>query len=183
MHFHINKTVVIRRVKRKQLSFLSIEINKPLLTLVCSVSLIRFKFRSHLKLLSQIRCLITVRIESSIISIDSSITDNVIRTVINIQQEKCTTTNGALRNSRINWKFLWRLSIQNHSKQSVTEKRRNRVKYLTWNSIRLKFVKWNSMQNPVKALNISSATARVAPDLLKALAILSDMAVRTSPVD
>ena len=39
------------------------------------------------------------------------------------------------------------------------------------------------MPNPVKALNISSATARVAPDLLKALAILSDMAVRTSPVD
>ena len=33
-----------------------------------------------------------------------------------------------------------------------------------------------------KALDISSATARVAPDLLKALAILSDTTVRRSPV-
>ena len=34
-----------------------------------------------------------------------------------------------------------------------------------------------------KALDISSATARIAPDLLKALAILSDMTVRRSAVD
>ena len=34
-----------------------------------------------------------------------------------------------------------------------------------------------------KTLDISSATARVAPDLLKALAILSDTTVRTSAVD
>ena len=34
-----------------------------------------------------------------------------------------------------------------------------------------------------KALYISSATARVGPDLLKALAILSDTAVRSSVVD
>ena len=34
-----------------------------------------------------------------------------------------------------------------------------------------------------KALDISSATARVAPDLLKALAILSDTIVRRSAVD
>ena len=34
-----------------------------------------------------------------------------------------------------------------------------------------------------KALDISSATARVAPDLLKALAILSDATVRRSAVD
>ena len=34
-----------------------------------------------------------------------------------------------------------------------------------------------------KALDISSATARVAPDLLKALAILSDTTVRRSAVD
>ena len=33
------------------------------------------------------------------------------------------------------------------------------------------------------ALNISSATARLAPDLLKALAILSDANVRRSAVD
>ena len=34
-----------------------------------------------------------------------------------------------------------------------------------------------------KALDISSATARVAPDLLKALAILSDTTVRRLAVD
>ena len=34
-----------------------------------------------------------------------------------------------------------------------------------------------------KALNISSATTRVAPDLLKALAILSDTTVRQSAVN
>ena len=34
-----------------------------------------------------------------------------------------------------------------------------------------------------KALDISSATARVAPDLLKALAIPSDTTVRRSTVD
>ena len=38
------------------------------------------------------------------------------------------------------------------------------------------------MPNPVKSLGISSATAQVAPDLLKALAILSDTTVRRSAV-
>ena len=36
---------------------------------------------------------------------------------------------------------------------------------------------------PLKALDISSATAQVAPDLLKPLAILSDTTVRRSAVD
>ena len=39
------------------------------------------------------------------------------------------------------------------------------------------------MLNPIKSLITSSATAQVAPDLLKALAILSDRAVRRSAVD
>ena len=38
------------------------------------------------------------------------------------------------------------------------------------------------MPYPVKSLGISSATARVAPGLLKALAILSDATVRGSAV-
>ena len=38
-------------------------------------------------------------------------------------------------------------------------------------------------QTLLKALDISSATAQVAPDLLKALAILSDTTVRRSAVD
>ena len=39
------------------------------------------------------------------------------------------------------------------------------------------------MSSPVETLHISSATARVAPDLLIVLAILSDTTVRKSAVD
>ena len=49
---------------------------------------------------------------------------------------------------------------------------------MTWNCLGLTFVKKTSMPNPVKALDISSATAQVAPDLLKSVAILSDTTVR-----
>ena len=78
---------------------------------------------------------------------------------------------------------MWRLSIQKHLKSSIAEKRRNKAIYLTWNSIRRKFAKKTSMPNPVENLDISRATIRVAPDLLKALSILSDTTVRRSPVD
>ena len=45
------------------------------------------------------------------------------------------------------------------------------------------FVKKTSMPNPAKALDISSAPARVAPDLLKVLVILPHTTERRSPVD
>ena len=48
-------------------------------------------------------------VESSIISIDSNVTDNIIMKVINIQQEKHKTKNEALRNSSVSKIFLWRL--------------------------------------------------------------------------
>ena len=44
-------------------------------------------------------------------------------------------------------------------------------------------MKKTSIQTLLKALDISSATAWVAPDLLKALAILSDTTARRSAVD
>ena len=44
-------------------------------------------------------------------------------------------------------------------------------------------MKKTRIPNLSKPLDISSATARVAPDLLKALAILSDITVRRSAVD
>ena len=66
--------------------------------------------------------------------------------------EKCRTENGALRNSSINWIFLGRLLIQNHLKSFITEKRWNKTKYLTWNSIRHKVVKKSNMPNPVESL-------------------------------
>ena len=49
--------------------------------------------------------------------------------------------------------------------------------------MRLKFVKNTSMPKSVESLDISSGTARVAPVLLKAIAILSDTNVRRSKVD
>ena len=51
------------------------------------------------------------------------------------------------------------------------------------NSIRLQFVKKTSMPNSVESPGISRAIARVAPDLLKVLAILSDTTVRRSAID
>ena len=79
IHFHINRSILIRLVKRNQSSFPCIEMNKPLFTPVHSVSQTRFKFRSQFKLLPPIRYLITLKIQSSIISIDSNITDNIVR--------------------------------------------------------------------------------------------------------
>ena len=52
-------------------SFPSIEINKQLIP-VHSFLQIRFKFRSQFKLLPQIRCLITLKIKSSVINIESN---------------------------------------------------------------------------------------------------------------
>ena len=95
--FHINSTSVIRPFKRNKLSFSSIEVNKPLPASFHKVLQVRFKFHSKFQLLPQIRCLITLRMESSITSIDSNITDNIIRKVINVLQEKCRAKNGALK--------------------------------------------------------------------------------------
>ena len=74
----------------------------------------------------------------------------------------------------MNWIFLRRIPIQ---KLSITEKRQNKAKYLTPNSIR------PACQTLLKALNISSASAQVVSDLLKALAIQSDTSVRRSAID
>ena len=54
---------------------------------------------------------------------------------------------------------------------------------MTWNSIRSKFVKKPAYQTLSKGLDILGATVRVAPDLLKTLAILSDATVSKSAVD
>ena len=98
------------------------------------------------------------------ISIDSNITDNIIRKVISLWSKKSRFKNGALRNSSINRIFLWKRPIQNHSKPSITEKRKNKAKYLTLNSITIKLVKKTSMPNPLKSLGYikwySSGTSR-----------------------
>ena len=49
--------------------------------------------------------------------------------------------------------------------------KRNKTKYLTWNSIRVKLLKITSMLDPANTLDISSATAQVAPDQFKAIKV------------
>ena len=71
---------------------------------------------------------------------------------------------GPLRNSSMNWIFLWRLPIQNHQKPPITEKRRNKAKFLTWNSTRPKLVKRTSLPNSVERLGCINCIN--TPDLL-----------------
>ena len=104
--FHINSTSNSRPVKQNQLSFSSININKPLPAPVNSVLQIRFKIKNPSQFLPQIGCLTTLRVDSSIINIDSNIASNINRKVINVQQEKSRTKTGALRNSSIKQIFL-----------------------------------------------------------------------------
>ena len=59
--------------------------------------------------------------------------------------------------------FLWRLLIQNYSKTCITEKRQNKAKYLTRNSIRLKFLKKTSMPNPVKSVGYIKCHSSSSP--------------------
>ena len=66
-----------------------------------------------------------------------------------------------------NWIFLWRLPIQNNLKPSNTKKRRNKVKYLIWMSIRLKSVKKTSRPNPVKGLGYIKFYSSKSPGLVK----------------
>ena len=92
---------------------------------------------------------------------------NVVDTTFNVSQEKHWTKNRGLRNSSMNWIFLRRLTIQNHSKLSITEKRQNKAKYLTWNSIGLRFVKKTSIPNPVKSLKYIKCYSSSSPRLIK----------------
>ena len=64
---------------------------------------------------------------------------------------------------------LWNsgLAIQNHSKLSITEKRQNKTKYLTWNSKRLKFAKKTRMPNTVKSLRYIKCYSSSSPKPLK----------------
>ena len=123
-------------------------------------------------------------VQCSIISIDSNITDYIIRKVINVYQKMCQTKNRALRKSSISGIFLQRLSIQNYSKPSNTEKRQNTANQQTQNFISfLSLCRGPACYTLSKALDISSPAAGAAPYLLKTLAIVSDTTVRRSAVD
>ena len=78
---------------------------------------------------------------------------------------------------------MWRLPIQNHPKLSITEKRQSKAQYSSWSSRNLSLWRRPECQTLSKTMGISNATARVAPDLFKALVILSNPAVRNYAVD
>ena len=107
IHFHINSTSVIRPVKKSQLGFSGNEINKPLLAPVHIVLQLRFKLRSQFQLLPQIRCLIALSLESSIISINSKITGNINRMVNSVQQEKCRAKTWTLEELQMETLKYW----------------------------------------------------------------------------
>ena len=88
IYFHINSASDVRPVKRNKLSFSSIEINKPFPASVHSVSLVRFKFRCQLQLLPQIKCLLTLNVETSVISV--------------VRKLQITSSGRSLMNSRKN---------------------------------------------------------------------------------
>ena len=69
--------------------------------------------------------------------------------------------------------------------QSCLLLRNKEIRPNSWPEIPSELSLWRRLacQTLSKAFNISSATAQVDPDLLKALAILSDTTVRRSSVD
>ena len=63
------------------------------------------------------------------------------------------------------------------------KKRQNKVKYLTWNSIRPKFVKKTRMPDPVKSLGYIECYSSSSPRTVKNPRILSDTTVSRFAVD
>ena len=94
--------------------------------------------------------------------------------------EKCRTSNGALRNSSIDWMLLQRLPIQKHTKPSVTEKRQNKAECMTWNITRFEFVKKTRMSNPVESLGYIKYYSMIALYLVNTLLALPDITIKRS---
>ena len=80
----MNSNRYISWVNKNKLTSSSFEMNKPLLAKANSVS--QIQVQNQLQLLLLIRHLITFTIDSSTNSIDSNITDSIIRKVINGKQ-------------------------------------------------------------------------------------------------
>ena len=79
------------------------------------------------------------------------------------------TKNEALRSSSFDWMLLWRLPIQNHLKLSITEERRSKAKYPTWNSIGFEFLKKTSMARSVESLEYIKYHISSSPRPIKCL--------------
>ena len=126
-----------------KMSFPSVKLNlpqiKPFPSPLLTVSQIRFKLRSQLEQISQMRSLITLTTESSIISIGTHIAYNITRKALeNIPHENSKTKNGYLS---INRAVLRRLNFQDHPNPSGTEKWKCKSESEAGNLIILNFVR------------------------------------------
>ena len=133
--------------------------------------------------MSQIRCL-TVRGEIGIISTDSNITDNIIRKVINYSRKSVGPRIKYWGTPALNGYSCY--DFPSSTTWSHLLLREGEIRPNIWPGIPEDLILWRrpAWQTMLKVLDISSATAHVAPDLLlKALAILLDATVRKSAVD
>ena len=79
-------------------------------------------------MLPQIRSQITFRVESSVISVDSSIADKIMRKIINVLKEKHRTNNESLKNFNNDRIILQ--NIQNYTWLSIFQKWQTKAKNL-----------------------------------------------------
>ena len=146
-------------------------------------------FRSQFKLLPRIRCLITLRIKSSIINIDSTITDNIIRHGTSGRSLRYSRETVGPRMEPWGTPALTGYSCEEFSSRTTRSRlllRKEEKRPYIWPEIPHDLSLWRRppCQTLSKALDMQSATtAWVAPDLLQGLAILSDTTVRRSKID
>ena len=116
----------------------------------------------------------------SIISIDSDITDSIIRKIISIQQETCRSRIelwGTPALAGYSWKGF------SHPLPPKTYYRQNKAKSTTWNSLRFEFVRKTSMSHPVKSHGYIKCHSSGSPRAIKiALGTVSEITVRRSAV-
>lgn len=124
--------------------------NKSLATAIHSVSKVKFNFRTQHKLLPQIKGSNIFRVKSSIIRIDSNITNNIMRLIMYCR--KMVGLRSLSGSSGINRSLFRRPPIYNNMGLSITEKWSNKNEKLIGTSRRLHFVKKASMLNTVKRL-------------------------------
>ena len=85
----------------------------------------------------------------------------------NVDFEQVNTSFENWRRPSINWIFLPRRPIQNHSKPSIGQKRQIKAKYPTWNSITLEFLRKTIMSNPVENLGYIKCRSLSIPTPIK----------------
>ena len=112
---------------------------------------IKLQFIGYLNLLQRVKWFVTWWLESSIISSDSNLTQNIIREIIKVEKKEMDQDR-ILTHSRLKHGTLrWWLVLLDNSYFSATKKWPNKKKHLTIKTIKLNFVKkTSSMLYPVE---------------------------------